>query len=78
MADTKTTMALTPRDDSDRFRLWRDSRRTAGLGTSASGKSVFLTSVIDRLTRLHGKTTIVRAVWHMAWPGGAPAQKVDP
>jgi predicted YcjX-like family ATPase len=53
----RTTLALTPRDDADRFRLWRAIRRTAVLGTAASGKSVFLTSVIDRLNRLEGKMT---------------------
>lgn len=36
---------------SDRLRLWRDTRRVAVLGTASSGKSTFLTSVIDRLHR---------------------------
>lgn len=68
MQDTTTSEILIPREISDRFRLWRDIRRTAVLGTSTSGKSVFLTSIIDQLTRLDGKTTKVGTgtfTWHI-------------
>jgi predicted YcjX-like family ATPase len=56
MQDMTTSEILIPREISDRFRLWRDIKRTAVLGTEKSGKSVFLTSIIDRLNRLNGKT----------------------
>jgi uncharacterized protein len=38
------------------FSLWNDTRRVAVLGTSSSGKTVFLTSLIDRLLRNNRRT----------------------
>jgi predicted YcjX-like family ATPase len=52
----------------DRLPLWLRGRRTAILGTSMSGKSTFLTSLLDWITRADGtveESLIGRAVWHV-------------
>jgi predicted YcjX-like family ATPase len=67
MGVAKKSEKLARPDDADHFRLWRDTKRTAVLGLASSGKSVFLTSVIDRLNRSHGKTTssfFGKSTWH--------------
>jgi hypothetical protein len=38
----------------DRIPLWRQVSRTAVLGTSMSGKSTFLTSLLDSIMRADG------------------------
>lgn len=52
----------------DRFPLWRQTRRTAVLGTSMSGKSTFLTSLLDWVMRADGtveSSLAGRSVWHV-------------
>ena len=52
----------------DRIPLWRQARRTAVLGTSMSGKSTFLTSLLDAIMRSDGtveESLTGRSVWHV-------------